>query len=56
MVNPDTNVAKGLTVAGEVERRPAQHELDAEGTRLGQNFGLGGPCQGAVLARRHSAQ
>ena len=44
-------------MAGEVERRrPAQHELDAEGARLAENFGLGDPCQGAVLARRHSTQ
>jgi hypothetical protein len=40
-------------MAGELERRrPTQPDLDAEGARLGENFGLGGPCQGAFAAQQ----
>jgi hypothetical protein len=55
--NPDTNVAKGLTVPGELEQpRPSRRELGTEAARLGESFGLGGPPQGAYRARRRSTQ
>ena len=44
-------------MAGELERRrPPRRELDADAARLGNSFGLGGPCQGICLARRRSTQ
>jgi hypothetical protein len=55
--NPDTNVAKGLTVPGELEQpRPTRRELGTEAAGLGESFGLGGPPQGAYRARRRSTQ
>ncbi|HEY2518730.1 MAG TPA: hypothetical protein VGJ19_01365 [Streptosporangiaceae bacterium] len=45
-------------MAGELEeqRRLTRRELGAEAARLGENFGLGGPPQGAYRARRRSTQ